>query len=169
MRNDQILTFFEDRKGNPINSIISVWTRAWPPLLCSNINSLLLSNWAPWNNREKKWKDAKSIFQRRFHGCRRCRIVRSLVLLLKRQKFDEYLILSLNKHSYVIWCQYIQDWLFSALWRNKNMCPVNTDDDLSKATCQTSINNYWMRLSIVKSSWNVWRLTQLSSSEWVWI
>ena len=90
MRNDQILTFFEDRNGNPINSTISVWTWAWPPLLCSNINSLLLSNWAPWNNREKKWKDAKSIFQRRFHGCRRCRIVRSLVLLLKRQKFDVY-------------------------------------------------------------------------------
>ena len=51
-----------------------------------------------------------------------------VVLLLKRQKFDVYLILSLNKHSYVIWCQYIQDWLFSALWSNKNMCPVNTDD-----------------------------------------
>ena len=26
------------------------------------------SNWDPWNNREKKRKDAKSIFQRRFHG-----------------------------------------------------------------------------------------------------
>ena len=33
----------------------------------------------PWNNREKKWKDAKSIFQRPFLGRRRCRIVRSLL------------------------------------------------------------------------------------------
>ena len=71
------------------------------------------------------------------------------MLLLKRQKFDVYLILSLNKHSYVIWCQFIKDWLFSALWSNKNMCPVNTDDDLSMATYQNLINNYWMRLSII--------------------
>ena len=40
---------------------------------CSNPDSLLLSNWAPWNNRKK------SILQRRFHGRRRCRIVRSLI------------------------------------------------------------------------------------------
>ena len=137
--NDQILTFFEDGKGNPINSVISVWTRAWPPLLSSNINSLLLSNWVTWDNREMVWKNAESIFQRRFYGSRRCRIVRSLVLLLKRQKFQIYLILSLNKDSYVIWCQFIQDWLFSALWSNKNMCPVNTDEDLSMASYQTLI------------------------------
>ena len=148
---------------------MSNWTCAWPPLFISNINSLLLSNWAPWDNREMVWKNAEPIFQRRFYGSRCCRIVRSLVLLLKRQKFDVYLILSLHKHSYVIWCQYIQDWLFSALWINKNMCPVNTDDDLSMATYQTLINNYWMRLSIIKSSWHVRRLAQLSSSEWVWI
>ena len=38
-----------------------------------------LSNRAPWNNREKKWKDAKSIFQRLFLGPRRYRIIRSLM------------------------------------------------------------------------------------------
>ena len=46
-------------------------------LFSSNPNSLLLSNWASWNNHEKKWKDAQSIFQRRFHERRRCRIVSS--------------------------------------------------------------------------------------------
>ena len=38
-----------------------------------------LSNRAPWNNREKKWKDAKYIFQRLFLGPRRYRIIRSLM------------------------------------------------------------------------------------------
>ena len=46
------------------------------PLFSSNINSLLLSNWTTWDNREMVWKDAESIFQRGFHGRRRCRIVR---------------------------------------------------------------------------------------------
>ena len=49
------------------------------PSLQLQPKSLLLSNWAHWNNRKKKWKDTKSIFQRRFYGRRRCRIVRSLV------------------------------------------------------------------------------------------
>ena len=35
--------------------------------------------WAPWNDREKKWNYAESIFQRRFQGRRPCRIVRSLL------------------------------------------------------------------------------------------
>ena len=54
------------------------------PSLQLQPNSLLLSNWAPWNNREKKWKDAKTLFQRRFHGRRRCRTVRPLIESLRR-------------------------------------------------------------------------------------
>ena len=42
---------------------ISVWTRVRPPLFSSNINSLLSSNWANWDNREMVWKDAEAIFQ----------------------------------------------------------------------------------------------------------
>ena len=64
----------------------AVWTRARPgrpPLfssyLNSPVNSLLLSNRATWENREVIWKDAESMW--RFHGCRRCRIVRSLIFL----------------------------------------------------------------------------------------
>ena len=68
-------SFFDHRNGNTINSTISVWTRVRAPFFSSNWNSLLLSNWATWNNREMVWKDAESIFQRRFHGRRRCRIV----------------------------------------------------------------------------------------------
>ena len=60
--NDHILNFFEDGNGKAINSIISVRTRAWPPLFSSNINSPLLSNWANWNNRKMVWKDEVSIF-----------------------------------------------------------------------------------------------------------
>ena len=41
--------------GKGINSTICVWTRARCLFLRSNPNSLLLSNWAPWNNRENKW------------------------------------------------------------------------------------------------------------------
>ena len=67
--------FFEDWNGKAINSTISVWTQTRPPLFSSNINSLLLCNWATWDNREMVWKDAESIFQRGFHGRRRCRIV----------------------------------------------------------------------------------------------
>ena len=74
---DQILSLLGNGNGRVINSTISVTTRARSLLFSSNPVSLLLSNWDPWINREKKWKDAKSIFQRRFHGRRRCRIVRS--------------------------------------------------------------------------------------------
>ena len=83
--NDQILSFFEDGNGKAINSTISVWTRAWPSLFSSNINSLLLSNWATLYTHEMVWKDAESIFQRGFHGRRRCRIVRSLKQQLRRR------------------------------------------------------------------------------------
>ena len=51
--------------------------------LCQHLGavpSLQLQPKFPWNNREKKWKDAESISQRRFHGRRRCRIVRSLLV-----------------------------------------------------------------------------------------
>ena len=51
------------------------------PLFSSTINSLVLSNWVTKDNREMVWKDAESIFQRHFHGRRRCRIVRSLIFL----------------------------------------------------------------------------------------
>ena len=83
--NDQILSLLGNGNGKAKNSTISVRTRAWSLLFSSNPNSLLLSNWAPWKNRGKKWKDAKSIFQRRFHGCHRCRIVRSLTYTIMHE------------------------------------------------------------------------------------
>ena len=76
--NDQILSFFEDGKGRAINSTVSDWTRAWPSLFSSNINSLLLTKRATLDNREMAWQDTESIFQERFHGRRRLRIVRSI-------------------------------------------------------------------------------------------
>ena len=87
--NDQILSFFEDENGKPINSTISVWTWARSPLFISNLNSPFLSNWATWDNREKMWKDAKRISQGRFHGRRRCRIVRSLLVNLRNRTRDD--------------------------------------------------------------------------------
>ena len=53
--NDHILSIFGKGNGKAINSTIYVWTRARCLFLRSNPNFLLLSNWAPWNNREKKW------------------------------------------------------------------------------------------------------------------
>ena len=50
------------------------------PLFSSNRNSLFSSDWMTWDNREVVLNDARSIFQRRFHWRRRCRIVRSLLL-----------------------------------------------------------------------------------------
>ena len=43
---------FKDKNSKAINSTVSVWSRVWPPLFSSNINSLLLSNQATWDNRE---------------------------------------------------------------------------------------------------------------------
>ena len=83
--NDEILSLLENGNDKAINSNISVWIRARSPLFNSNRNSLLLSNRANWDNREKVLKDAKSIFHRRFHGRRRCRIVRSLIYYRQRQ------------------------------------------------------------------------------------
>ena len=71
--------FFKDGNGKAINSTISVWTQAWLPLFLSDINSLLLSNWATLEYREMVWKDAESIFQGCFHGRCSCGIVRSLI------------------------------------------------------------------------------------------
>ena len=56
------------------------------PLFSSNINSLLFSNWSTWDNREMVWKHAESFFQRPVNGRRRCRIVRSLLLVLGPQR-----------------------------------------------------------------------------------
>lgn len=75
--NDQILILLENGNSKAVNSTISVWTRARSPLFSSNLNSLILSNRVTWENRGKVWKGAKSIFQLRFHGRRRCRIVKS--------------------------------------------------------------------------------------------
>ena len=58
--------FFQDWKSKAINSTISVWTWVHPPLFSSNINSLLLSNLATWDNGKMIWKDAESIFQQGF-------------------------------------------------------------------------------------------------------
>ena len=57
-----------------MNSTTSVWI-----LFIFNQNSLFLSNRVNWDTREKVLKDAKSIFQRSFHGRCRYRIVRSLL------------------------------------------------------------------------------------------
>ena len=82
--NDEKWPKFESLPGNgnskAINSTVSVWIRARSLLFSSNPKSLLLINWAlNKDNREKKWKDANSIFQWRFHGRLRCRSVRSLL------------------------------------------------------------------------------------------
>ena len=74
------------------------------------MNSLLLCNWATWDDREIVCKDAESIFQRGFHGRRRSRIVRSLfnkrdttdyqfieVVRIRYLWYEEY-----EKYSYLI-------------------------------------------------------------------
>ena len=48
------------------------------PSLQFQPNVHTLSHWATWYEGEKVSMDAKSIFQRRFHERRRCRIIRSL-------------------------------------------------------------------------------------------
>ena len=62
--NDQILRILEEESGKAVNSTISVWTRVRPPLFSSNINSLLLSNWATCDNCETVWKDAECRFRK---------------------------------------------------------------------------------------------------------
>ena len=58
--------FTWERERKAINSTISVWTRVRSLLFSSIPNSLLLSSWVHEDNREKKWKDAKSIFSKDF-------------------------------------------------------------------------------------------------------
>ena len=48
-------------------------------LFSSYLTSPPSSNWVTWLKGEKVLKDVKSIFQRRFHCCHLCRIVRSLM------------------------------------------------------------------------------------------
>ena len=74
--NDQILSLLQNGNSKTINSTISLWTRPRFLLFRSNQNSPLLSNKANWDNREKVYKNTKSIFQRCFHLRRRCRIVK---------------------------------------------------------------------------------------------
>ena len=70
------LTWERERQGDKFHFLYLKRTRS--PLFSSNRTSLLSSNWVTWYKREKVVKDSKSIFQRRFHWRRRCRIVRSL-------------------------------------------------------------------------------------------
>ena len=51
--NDHMLSLLENRNGKAIISSISVATRATAPLLSSNQNSIISSNTANWDNREK--------------------------------------------------------------------------------------------------------------------
>ena len=98
-RHEQILIWLENGNGKAINFTFysyiyilylqnpimtsrkfSVWNRTRSPVFSSHRTSLLSSNWVTWYKGEKVVKDAKSIFQRRFHWRRLCRIVRSLML-----------------------------------------------------------------------------------------
>ena len=76
-----IIFFFEDGNSKAINSIISVYTRVRPLSSApTEIPFFQVTGRVTWDNREVVLKDAKSIFQRRFHWRRRCWIVRSLLL-----------------------------------------------------------------------------------------
>ena len=77
-QNDQILSWLENGNSKAINFSISLRTQKRFPLFSSNLTFLLSSNWVASYKGEKVSRDAKSIFQRRFHWCRPCRIVRSL-------------------------------------------------------------------------------------------
>ena len=70
-------TWERERQGNKFYHLC-LNSGAVPSLQLQHQNSLILRNGANWDNREKVWKAAKSVFQRPFHGRRRCRILRSL-------------------------------------------------------------------------------------------
>ena len=74
------LTWGRKRQSDKFYSL-SLWTRTQPPLFSSDLTSLLSNNWVTWFNGKKVSKNAKSIFQRRFHWRHRCRMVRSLMFL----------------------------------------------------------------------------------------
>ena len=138
--NDQILSLIENGNRKALNSTISVWARARSPLFSSNQNSLLLSNRANWDNRENVLKtflkkDAESIFQRRFHGRRRCRIVRSLIVIRElkqrrrqrqreRQKSNRFTLEKQQVYTCItLFCQFLccccttKTWIFLVLRR----------------------------------------------------
>ena len=64
--NDRILSLLGNGNGKAINSTISFRTRPPSLLFSFTSNSLLLSNWAPWNNREKKVKGCEVHFSATF-------------------------------------------------------------------------------------------------------
>ena len=66
------------RERQAMNSAISVWTRAGPLSSAPTQQS----KWVTWDNCKMVWRDAESIFQRSFHGRRRCRFVRSQLVFL---------------------------------------------------------------------------------------
>ena len=76
---DQILSLLENGNGKATNSTISVTTRERSLLLSSNPNSLLLSNWAPWINRQKSERIRSLLFSDVFMDVAVGRIVRSLM------------------------------------------------------------------------------------------
>ena len=75
-----ILSWLENGNRKAINFTFSIWNRTRSPLFSSNRTPPLSSNWVTWYKGEKFVKDAKSIFQLRFHWRRRCRIIRCLML-----------------------------------------------------------------------------------------
>ena len=64
--NDQILSLLGNGNGKAINSTIPVWTRARSLLFSSLPKSLLLSKWAPWDNRKQKVKGCEVYFSATF-------------------------------------------------------------------------------------------------------
>ena len=79
------LTWDRERQGDQLY-YLSGWTRTRSPLFSSKLTSLLSSNWVTLYKGKKVSKDAKSIFQRRFHWRRCCQMVRSLVIIRQRGK-----------------------------------------------------------------------------------
>ena len=119
-------SLLESGNNKAINSTISVWIRAWSPLFSSNQNSLLLTNRENWDNRENVLKDAKSIFQRLFHGRRRFRIVSSLITKLrrrqqrKRQKSNRFNEQNNNSaRASRFWCTFLCSFCITKKWNDQ--------------------------------------------------
>ena len=79
------LTWERERQGDKFYHL-SGWTRTRSPLLSSKLTFPLSSNWVTWHKGEKVSKDAKSIFQQRFHWRRCCQIVSFLVIIRQGSK-----------------------------------------------------------------------------------
>ena len=82
----KFLSFFWERERQGDKFYYLCLNSGAAPLFSSNINSLLFSNWSTWDNREMVWKHAESFSQRPVNWRRRCRIVRSLLLVLGPQR-----------------------------------------------------------------------------------